>query len=106
MLRGFQHISGLSVNFLKGRIFGFNVNHKFFNTTSDFLVCSTSMAPFTFLGIPIGCNSRRKSSWDLLLCKIRNRLASWKGMTLSLGGIVTLLNSILASIHLYFFSFY
>lgn len=39
VLRGFDLITGLSVNFQKSRFIGINVSHHFLTTTSDFLAC-------------------------------------------------------------------
>ena len=65
-----------------------------------------SYIPLSFLGIQIVCNPRRLSSWLLVLAKVQNKLVSRKGKNLSLGGRVTLLNSVLNAIPLFTFSFY
>ena len=62
--------------------------------------------PFTYLGIPIGANPRRCQTWDHIISKCERKLARWKQRHLSFGGIVTLINSMLTSIPIYFFSFF
>lgn len=62
--------------------------------------------PFKFLGIPIGANPRRSSTWKPITDSIKARLNSWKSRQLSIGGRVTLIKSELASLPLYLFSFY
>lgn len=104
MLPGFEFCSCLSINFIKSRVIGFNVKQNFLFVVSNYLLCAVS--PFNFLGILIGCNPRKGSSWSLVLAKVRIRLASWKGNFLSLGGRVTLLNSVLNMIPLFSFFFY
>ncbi|XP_058753509.1 uncharacterized protein LOC131626685 [Vicia villosa] len=79
LLRGFELCSGLSVNFSKSKILGFNVEMDFLQAASDFLFCAISPFPFQFLGISIGCNPRRKSAWSLITTKLRNMLALWRG---------------------------
>ncbi|XP_058774319.1 uncharacterized protein LOC131648592 [Vicia villosa] len=106
LLRGFELCSGLSVNFSKSKILGFNMEMDFLQAASDFLFCAINPFPFHFLGISIGCNPRRKSAWSLITSKLRNRLALWKGKYLSLGGRVNSLNSVLNAISLFTFSFY
>lgn len=64
------------------------------------------IVPFKLLGIPVGANPRRGGTWKPILDKLRKMLASWKGHTLSMGGRVTIINSVLNSIPLYLFSFY
>lgn len=34
--------------------------------------------PFTYLGLPVVANPRRKETWDLVVRKIKKRLARWK----------------------------
>lgn len=62
--------------------------------------------PFKFLGIPVGENPRRASTWKPVIDKFKSRLTRWKGRNLSIGGRVTLINSVLSVLPLYFFSFY
>lgn len=85
LFRGFEFSLDLSVNFSKSRIMGYNVEPNFFITASDYLSCAVSTSSFLFFGIQIGCNSRRSSSWSLVLAKVRNRLALWKGKNLRNG---------------------
>lgn len=44
--------------------------------------------------------------WDPVVASMKKKLAGWKGRFLSFGGRITLINSILSSLLLYFFSFY
>lgn len=69
--------------------------------TSNIFACLISLFPFSFLSILIGANPRRSSLWEPILSKIRNKLSSWKGKVVSLGGHVTLTISILNSIPLF-----
>jgi hypothetical protein len=62
--------------------------------------------PFWFLGIPVGANPRRKGTWSPIVDTMRKRLSVWNGRNLSIGGRVTLINSVLSSLPLYFFSFF
>lgn len=106
ILRSFELVSGLKVNFIKSKLIGINVPDNFMEQASVFLHCRAESIPFNFLGLPVGANPRRKGTWNPVLQKFRSRLASWKGRNLSIGGRVTLINSVLSSLPLYFFSFY
>ncbi|KHN24682.1 hypothetical protein glysoja_029751, partial [Glycine soja] len=62
--------------------------------------------PFVYLGIPIGANPRRARVWEPIIQKCERRLARWKQRFISFGGRVTLIQSVLTSIPIYYFSFF
>ncbi|KAE8704998.1 hypothetical protein F3Y22_tig00110430pilonHSYRG00099 [Hibiscus syriacus] len=45
--------------------------------------CSVSTLPFKYLGIPLGADSRKISTWDPLIEKFRVKLVDWKSRMLS-----------------------
>jgi hypothetical protein len=106
VLRSFELVSGLKVNFFKSKLYGVNLEDNFLQASSAFLHCGVDSIPFKFLGIPVGANPRRKTTWLPILASMKQRLCTWKGRQLSIGGRVTLINSVLSSLPLYFFSFY
>lgn len=105
ILRSFELVSGLKVNFNKSKIIGVNLSNTFLEQTSLFLHCQSEAIPFKFHGLPVGANPRRRGTWNPVIEKVRSRLASWKGRNLSIGGRVTLINSVLNSLPLYYFFF-
>lgn len=106
ILRGFESVSGLNVNLFKSCLYAVNVDEDFLSVASAFLCCKAGSLPFSFLGIPVGCNHRTQSPWKSLVQKLKNKLSVWKGRFLYIGGKITLINSILNSIPIYFLSFY
>jgi hypothetical protein len=106
VMRSFELVSGLKVNFFKSKLYGINLDDNFLGAASSFLHCGVDSIPFRFLGIPVGANPRRKATWCPILESMKKRLCSWNGRNLSIGGRVTLINSVLSSLPLYFFSFY
>lgn len=60
------------------------------------LNCKVTIIPFTYLCIPIAANPRRKSMWEPMLDKLRSKLPCWKQKSLSFGGRMILINSILS----------
>jgi hypothetical protein len=106
VLRSFEIVSGLKVNFFKSKLYGINLDESFLGAAACFLHCGVDSIPFRFLGIPVGANPRRKATWSPILEIMRKRLSIWNGRHLSIGGRVTLINSVLSSLPLYFFSFY
>ncbi|CAJ2661734.1 unnamed protein product [Trifolium pratense] len=106
ILRSFELVSGLKVNFLKRKIYGLHVADNFMKVASSFLSCNIDSTPFRFLGIPVGANPRRCATWNGIIESMKSKLSSWQGRYLSLGGRVTLINSVLSSLPFYFFSFF
>jgi hypothetical protein len=93
ILRGFEMASGLKINFWKSSLMGVNVSQEFMALASTFLNCKSSLIPFIYLGLPVGANPRRLSTWEPLIESLRKRLGSWSHRYVSFGGRITLLNA-------------
>lgn len=102
----FDLASGLHVNFYKSSIMGIHVSDGWLKNVTEILMCKQDSIPFTYLGLPIRGWSQTLAAWQPILEKIRRKLASWKGMWLSLGGRITLIKSSLAKLPLYFMSMF
>ncbi|GJU35159.1 hypothetical protein Tco_1183513 [Tanacetum coccineum] len=70
------------------------------------LGCAIMKAPFKYLGVMVGGNMSRIDAWDETLSNLRSRLSKWKSKTLSIGGRLTLLKSVLGSSPIYAMSLY
>ncbi|MCH82363.1 LINE-1 reverse transcriptase like [Trifolium medium] len=105
LLRGFELASGLKVNFWKSCLIGINVGDSFMDMACTFLNCIRGGLPFKYLGLPVGANPRRLSTWVPLLEKIRKKLNNWGNKHISLGGRVVLINSVLNSIPIFYLSY-
>ncbi|GAU48412.1 hypothetical protein TSUD_99270 [Trifolium subterraneum] len=105
ILRWYELVSGLKVNFSKSRLIGVNVDSMFMEGATSFLNCTIDTLPFEYLGLPIGANPRLSSTWDPVVKTIEKHLSSWKNRFVSLGGSVVLINSVLASIPVFYLSF-
>ncbi|GAU23824.1 hypothetical protein TSUD_27340 [Trifolium subterraneum] len=101
VLRGFELVSGLKINFTKSKLCGLNVDDRFLAAGASFLSFRSDAIPFKFLGIPVGANPRRRETWRPVVEAMSKRLSSWSGRHLSYGGRITLINSVLASPPLY-----
>jgi hypothetical protein len=105
ILRGFHMVSGLKVNFWKSCLMGVNTQADFVDLACSFLNCRQGQFPFKYLGLPVGANPRRLSTWDPLIEYLKKRLNSWGKKHISLGGRIVLINSVLNSIPIFFMSF-
>lgn len=68
------------------------------------LNCSRDCLPITYLGVPLSGRRLKRQNWSHLIETIRARLSSWKAIYLSLGGRLTLLNSVLLIVLVYWMS--
>ncbi|MCI23932.1 RNA-directed DNA polymerase (Reverse transcriptase), partial [Trifolium medium] len=105
ILRAFELASGLRVNFWKSSLMGINVNGDFMDMAYTFLNCREGRVPFKYLGLPVGANPRKLSTWDPLLERLRNNLNFWGNKHISFGGRLVLINSVLNSIPIFYLSF-
>ncbi len=68
------------------------------------LECKLGSLPIKYLGLPLLNGRCRKEDWWDIICKIEKRIEGWQAKLLSHGGRLTLVNSVLANLPLYFFS--
>ncbi|GKD85582.1 putative RNA-directed DNA polymerase, eukaryota, reverse transcriptase zinc-binding domain protein [Tanacetum coccineum] len=105
ILRCFHLAFGLKVNFLKSKLFGIEVSDIELNTFAYTLFCEPSKLPCVYLGLPIEANINKSNNWKPIIDKFHNRLTSWKAKSLSPGGRLTLLKSVLGALGTYYFLF-
>jgi hypothetical protein len=63
ILRSFEIVSGLKINFYKSKLYGINIEDSFMRASSLILHCAVESIPFRFLGIPVGANPKRRAAW-------------------------------------------
>ena len=105
ILRGFELVSGLKINFLKSSLIGVNVREEFMEMAYNFLNCSMGSISFNYLGLLIGANGRSMSTWEVLVETLDRRLNMSGHKYISFGGRIVLLNSVLNSIPIFYLSF-
>ncbi|XP_024982131.1 uncharacterized protein LOC112518597 [Cynara cardunculus var. scolymus] len=97
---------GLRINLSKCNLFGIGVPKADVKNMADLLKCKASSFPFTYLGLPIGGNMKKKASWSVVEDKFLKKLSDWKSNCLSIEGRFTLIQSVLSSIPLFYFSLF
>jgi hypothetical protein len=85
---------------------GVNITDSWLHEAASALRCRVGKAPFLYLGLPIGGDSRRLGFWEPVLTRIRNRLSGWNSRFLSFGGRLVLIKSVLTSLPVYALSFF
>jgi hypothetical protein len=105
VLRGFEMVSGLKVNFWKSCLVGVNDSNEFLEMASEFLNCRRGHLPFKYLGLPVGASPRRCSTWAPMIELIKKRLGSWGNKYISLGGRIVLINAVLNSLPIFYLSY-
>ncbi|GJT18362.1 hypothetical protein Tco_0877068 [Tanacetum coccineum] len=64
--------------------------------------CGAANFPMKYLGVPIGCNMARCSSWIAIITKLSSKLALWKARLLLVGGRLSLIKSVLGHLPTYY----
>jgi len=105
ILRSFEVVSGLKVNFYKNQMGGVGISVVDMNIFSKCLNCSSMYFPFKYLGISIGENPRKVNFWRPIIHKIKAKLSMWKGKLLSMAGRLCLIKSVITALPLFYLSF-
>ncbi|GKC62612.1 RNA-directed DNA polymerase, eukaryota [Tanacetum coccineum] len=104
--KGVKKHQGLKINRNKSKLFGIGVTREEVKEMAGFLRFCPGKLPCTYLGLPLGANMNRAESWDPVVEKFKNRLCDWRAKSISFGGRLTLVRSVLGSLSLYYFSLF
>ena len=102
----FELVSGSSINFHKSSIYPLGPPSLALSTISGVFHCIIGNFSFSYLGVPLKPVVFSNADRQPLLDRFDKRLATWKGHSLSRGGGLILVNSVLSSLPLYFMSFF
>ncbi|GKC41812.1 reverse transcriptase domain, reverse transcriptase zinc-binding domain protein, partial [Tanacetum coccineum] len=106
ILKCFEEVSGLRVSYNKSKLYGVGANEVELRDMARWMRCRVGDFPFTYLGLPIGENMRRVRAWNTAVEKLKNHLSDWNAKSISFGGRLTLVKSVLGSLPLYYFSMF
>lgn len=106
ILSNMELLSGLRINFEKCSLTGVNVTDNKLLEMAGIIGCKLGTIPFYYLGIQVGCNHRKVAEWSHIVLRIKNKLQKWDDKKISIGGRITLLNSVLSSLPIYYLSFF
>ncbi|KAJ0601850.1 putative RNA-directed DNA polymerase [Helianthus annuus] len=106
VMRCFYLASGLKVNLGKSSVYGVGANEEEVNTMAGILRCRRGSFPFKYLGLQVGANMNLARNWRPVVDTFKSRLSVWKANTLSYGGRLTLIKSVLNALPTYYFSLF
>jgi len=106
ILFSFQSFLGLIVNYDKSGLIVLGKEESWAMEAADELQCNLVQLPITYLGVPLGANMRKFSSWQPIMEKIQNRLSSWKASCLSRAGKLVFIKVVLSSLSVYYLSIF
>ncbi|GKA67646.1 hypothetical protein Tco_0767563 [Tanacetum coccineum] len=106
VLKCFFMASGLKINLSKSKLSGIGISKKEVDEAAAIFGCSTLIPPFQYLRVKIGAPMSRINSYKEVIDKVSSRLSKWKIKTLSCGGRLTLIKSVLNALPLYYMSLY
>ena len=75
-LHSFYLASGLKLNISKSNLYGVGISEDDLQEMAQITGCQAGSFPFTYLGLPIGKNMRRKSSWNTIIDKFKAKLST------------------------------
>ncbi|XP_019438960.1 PREDICTED: uncharacterized protein LOC109344661 [Lupinus angustifolius] len=106
LLNNYSEVSGQCVNASKSKFYSTSSSHRKIASTAQVLGFSAGSLPLTYLGGPIFLGKPRRIHLQRIVDKIINKLATWKGVLLSIRGRIELVRSVIQSMLLYSFNIY
>ncbi|XP_015938992.1 uncharacterized protein LOC107464586 [Arachis duranensis] len=106
LLRCFEMMSDLSINFEKSNLILVNCSQEWARQMCQLLDSQEAALPVRYLGISLGANSRLVKTWKPVINKVEEKLSLWKGRVLSKAGKLVLIKWVINSLSIYYLSLY
>ncbi|KAH1213739.1 putative ribonuclease H protein [Glycine max] len=106
ILRSFELVSGLRINFAKSKFGAVGQSEEWCLHAANYLNCALLQFPFCYLGIPIAVNPKGRVVWDPVIRKFEDRLNRWNKRNISMAGRLTLIKAVLIALPLFYLSFF
>ncbi|GKD88982.1 RNA-directed DNA polymerase, eukaryota [Tanacetum coccineum] len=97
---------GLQISVMKSKLYGIGATEAELNHLAGLAGCKGEKLLLVYLGLPIGVNMSRVSSWQPVIDKFTKRLSKWRANCLSVGGHSILILAVLGSLPTYFLSLF
>ncbi|XP_062112884.1 uncharacterized protein LOC133824040 [Humulus lupulus] len=94
------------VNDEESLVVGINVPEELVDRRASEIGCEVGQWPIHYLSLPLGASPRSRVFWEPIVLKCAKRLDGWKSGFLSRGGRLTLIQSVLSSIPVYYLSLF
>lgn len=101
----FESISGLQINMMKNNSYPVNYVSNL-KESADMLSYNMGSLHTTYVGLPLSAKFILVEIWNGVTERMEKRLATWQSRCLSLGGTLTVINSVLDSIPIYIMSLF
>nr|GEX24130.1 RNA-directed DNA polymerase, eukaryota [Tanacetum cinerariifolium] len=95
ILNCFYLASGLKINLQKSHVLGVGVPYEDVRHGASLIGCDVMRTPFKYLGVTVRDFMSCNSAWVNIIQKIQSRLSKLKSKTLSVGGRLSLVKSVL-----------
>jgi hypothetical protein len=106
MINIFGELSSLRLNRDKSSLVCFGLSEEEQGALVVVLMSPRISLPIRYLGLPLRCTRMKKRDWSYLFDKITVKLDGWHSSLLSKGGRLILLNSVITSIPVFYFSIF